>query len=190
MRARPMIDAWEPPGIEAVDAWEVSRLARLPVPGLAGDLHHDMGRGALSVRLIGSLSSDEARDTFLKELRTRYHAGEPVDFVADITTESELERVIIVHFDLSEQAGAFRYDIVLREYVEPPEPPGLDLGLDDLDLSLDIDLGLDLLDLAGLLDVPEIGPLLEPVKAAADELGQALQSVGDILSPLDDLLGE
>ena len=95
-----------------------------------------------------------------------------------------------MHFDLSEQAGAFLYDIVLREYVEPPEPPGLDLGLDDLDLGLDIDLGLDLLDLAGLLDVPEIGPLLEPVKAAADELGQALQSVGDILSPLDDLLGE
>jgi hypothetical protein len=95
-----------------------------------------------------------------------------------------------VHFDLSEQAGTFRYDIVLREYVEPPEPPGLGLGLDDLDLGLDIDLGLDLLDLAGLLDVPEIGPLLEPVKAAADELGQALQGVGEILTPLDDLLGE
>ena len=56
-----MIDAWQPPGIESVDAWEVRRLARLPVPGLAGDLHHDMGRGALSVRLIGSLSSDEEK---------------------------------------------------------------------------------------------------------------------------------
>ena len=95
-----------------------------------------------------------------------------------------------MHFDLSEHAGAFRYDIVLREYIEPPEPPGLGLGLDDLDLGLGIGFGLDLLDLAGLLDVPEIGPLLEPVKAAAGELGQALQSVGEILSPLDDLLGE
>lgn len=193
MRARPMIDAWEPPGIESVDAWEARRLARLPVPGLAGDLHHDMGRGALSVRLVGSLSGDEARDAFLKELRERYQAGEPVDFVADIVTESELERVVIVYFELSERAGdpdGFRYDIVLREYVEPPEPPGLGLGLDDLDLGLDIDLGLDLLDLAGFLDVPEIGPLLEPVKTAADELGEAMQGAGELLSPLNDLLGE
>jgi len=193
MRARPMIGAWEPPGIESVDAWEARRLARLPVPGLAGDLHHDMGRAALSVRLSGSLSGDETRDAFLKDLREKYHAGDPVDFVADIVTESELERVIIVHFDLSERAGdpdSFRYDIVLREYVEPPEPPGLGLGLDDLDLGLDIDLGLDLLDLPGLIDVPEIGPLLEPVKSAADELGKALQGAGELLSPLDDLLGE
>jgi hypothetical protein len=191
-----MIDAWAVPGIEAVEAWESRRLARLPVPGLAGDLHHDMGRSALSVRITGSLSGDEARDAFLKDLRERYHAGEPVDFVADIVTESELERVLIVHFDLSEKAGdpdGFRYDIVLREYVEPPEPPGFGLGLDELgldDLGLDIDLGLDLLDLPGLLDVPDIGPLLEPVKAAADELGEALKGAGELLSPLDDLLGE
>jgi hypothetical protein len=188
-----MIDAWEPPGIEAVEAFESRRLALLPVPGLSGDLHHDMGRGSLSVRLAGSLSGDEARDTFLKALRERFQGGEPVDFVADIVAESDLERVIIVHFDLAEVAGdpdGFRYDIVLREYVEPPEPPGLDLGLEDLDLGVDIDLGLDLLDLPGLLDIPGIGPLLEPVKAAADELGQALKGAGALLSPLDKLLGD
>jgi hypothetical protein len=195
VRARPMIDGWEPPGIEAVEAWETRRLARLPVPGLAGDLHHDMGRGSLAVRLVGSLTGDDARDTFLKNLRDKFHAGEPVDFIADIVAESALEQVVIVHFDLSERAGdpdGFRYDIVLREYVEPPEPPAVALGLDgldDLDLGLDIDLGLDLLDLPGLLgSLPAIGPLLAPVKTAAAELGAALGQAGTLLDPLDGLL--
>lgn len=194
MQARPMIGGWEPPGIESLETWESRRLAQLSVPGLAGDLHHDMGRGSLSVRLCGSLAGDEARNSFLAELRERFLAGEPVDFIADIVAESDLEQVLIVHFDLSERAGqadSFRYDVVLREYVEPPEPPGLDLGLDDLDLGLDIDLGLDLLDLPGLLgDIPEIGPLLEPVSAAAEELGAALGEAGALLSPIDSLLGD
>jgi hypothetical protein len=196
MLVRPMLGGWEPTGIEAVDAWEARRLSQLPVPGLAGDLHHDMGRASLVVRLRGTLAGDEARDTFLKELREKFQAGEPVDFIADIVNESDLERVVIAHFDVAERAGdpdGFHYDIVLREYVEPPEPPGFDLGLDDLDLGLDldIDLGLDLLDLPGLLfDVPEVGPLLEPVKTAADELGAALSEAGSLFSPLDDLLGD
>ncbi len=192
MPARPMIDGWEPPGLEAVEAWEGRRLARLPVPGLQGDLHHDMGRSALEVRLAGSLSGEEARDTFLADLRERFLAGDPVDFIADIVAEADLERVVIVGFDLSERAGRpdeLCYDIILREYVEPPEPPGFGLG--DLDLGLDIDLGLDLLDLPGLLGgVPDVGPLLEPVATAADELGVALSEAGALLSPLDDLLGD
>ena len=190
MRARPMIDAWAPPGIEAVDAWEVRRLARLPVPGLAGDLHHDMGRGALSVRLIGSLSSDEARDPSSKNYgRATTPASRSISSPTSRLSPSSNESSSCISTCRSRPARSATTSCC-GKYVEPPEPPGLDLGLDDLDLSLDIDLGLDLLDLAGLLDVPEIGPLLEPVKAAADELGQALQSVGEILSPLDDLLGE
>jgi hypothetical protein len=194
MQSRPMIGGWEPPGIESLQTWESRRLKQLSVPGLAGDLSHDMGRGSLEVRLRGSLAGDEARNTFLAELRELFLAGDPVDFVADIIAESELEQVLIVRFDLAEIGGqpdSFRYDIVLREYVEPPEPPGPDLGLDDLDLGLDVDLGLDLLDLPGLLgDVPEVGPLLEPVTAAAQELGDALGEAGSLLSPLDALLGD
>jgi hypothetical protein len=168
----------------------------VPVPGLSGDLHQDLGRDALEVELYGSLSGDQARDEFLKELRTQFLAGEPVDFVADIVGESELEQVLITSFELEESAGRpeeFRYRMVLREDTEPPEPPGLaeDFGLDvDADLGLDVDLGLDLLDLAGMLgDVPQIGDLLTPVKTAADELKTALQGAGALLSPLDDLLG-
>ena len=195
MLVRPMIGRWEVPHIEGIASRESRRLAVLPVPGLSGDLHQDLGRDALEVELFGSLSGDQARDDFLKELRGQFFAGEPVDFVADIVHESELEQVLITSFTLEESAARpeeFRYRLVLREYTEPPEPPGFgaDFGLDvDADLGFDVDLGLDLLDLPGLLgDVPQIGDLLSPVQAAAQSLKDTLASAGSLLTPLDDLL--
>lgn len=195
MLIRPMIGRWEVPHIEAIASREARRLAVLPVPGLSGDLHQDLGREALEVELHGSLSGDQARDDFLKELRSQFLAGDPVDFVADIVNESELEQVLITAFELQESADRpeeFRYRLVLREYTEPPEPPGLGEGfgleVDDL-LDLDVDLGLDLLDLPGLLvDVPQVGDLLSPVESAAQGLKDTLASAGELLSPLDGLL--
>lgn len=195
MLVRPMIGEWEPPRIERISAREARRLAVLPVPGLSGDLHQDLGRGALAVEIAGSLSTDEARDALLKAVREKFLAGEPVDFVADIVKESELERVLIEELRLDEVAGdpdSFRYRIVLREYTEPPEPPapGPDFGLDlDPDLDLLADLGLDLLDLPAIAaDIPKIGDVLAPLKPAAQALGQAVAKAGTVLDPLKDLL--
>ena len=193
MLVRPMIGSWEVSRIEAISTHEARRLAVLPVPGLSGDLHQDLGRGALAVEISGSLLGDEARDEFLKELREKFLAGEPVDFVADIVGESELERVLIESFELEESAAladTFRYRIILREYTEPPAPPGLgdDFGVDAA-LDLDAALGLDLLDLPGLLgDVPQIGDLLSPIKPAAENLKQTLTQSGALLNPLKEVL--
>jgi hypothetical protein len=196
MLVKPMIGSWEVPRIETIATHESRRLAVLPVPGLSGDLHHDLGRGAMCVEIAGSLYGDEARDDFLKELREKFLAGDPVDFVADIVGESELERVLIESFELQEAAtlaDTFLFRLRLREYTEPPEPPGLggDFGLDvDADLGLDVDLGLDLLDLPGLLGaVPQLGDMLTPVKTAANDLKTALGGAGSLLTPLSDLLG-
>lgn len=196
MLLRPMIGGWEVPRIESIATREMRRLAVLRVPGLSGDLHQDLGRGALTIQISGSLLGDEARDKFLKDVREKFLAGDPVDFVADITKESELEQVLIVSLSLDEQAdnaNAFRYQIALREYTEPPEPAGLqsDFGLDvDADLDLDVDLGLDLLDLPGLLGaVPEVGELLTPIEPAARQLKDAMSKAKDVLKPLSDLLG-
>jgi hypothetical protein len=197
MRVRPVIGGWSPPNIERIAAFESRRLAVLPVPGLSGDLHHDMGRGALAIEITGSLATDDARDQFLADVRSKFLAGDPVDFVADIAKESELEQVLIEELRMEEIGGdadMFRYRIVLREYTEPPEPPapGLDLGLDLLDeIGALADLGLDLLDLAAVLgDVPEIGEILEPLKPAAESLKDAVSQATSVLDPLKNLLGE
>ncbi len=196
MLIHPMIGSWEPPRIERISAVEARRLAVLPVPGLSGDLHQDLGRGALAVEIVGSLGGDEARDEFLGEIRAKFLAGDPVDFVADIVKESELERVLIEELRVEEVAGdpdGFRYRIILREYTEPPEPaePGLDLGADlDADLDLDANLGLDLLDLPAIAaDLPKVGDVLAPLKPAAENLKQALSQAGTILDPLKTLFG-
>ena len=196
MLLRPMIGSWEVPRIENIATTEMRRLAVLPVPGLNGDLHQDLGRNALAVQISGSLYGDEARDEVLKELRAKFLAGEPVDFIADITNESELEKVLVVSLALTERAetaDVFHYSIALREYTEPPEPPGpaSDFGLDvDADLGLDVDLGLDLLDLPGLLtDLPQVGDLLAPLKPAAENLKTQVAQAGTVLEPLADLLG-
>lgn len=201
MRVQPAIGAWIVPRIERIAASERRRIADLPVPGLSGDLSQDLGRGALHVEIVGSLHGDEARDALLLEVRERFLAGEPVDFVADIVTESSLEQVLIETFEVEEAAGradAFRYRVVLREYTEPPPPPspGLDdFGLDvDADLDLDVELGLDLLDLPALLDLvpdlPQLEELLTPLEVAAEDLRDTLAGAADVFSPLADLLGD
>ena len=202
MIVRPMVGSWEVPRIERIWSYEARRVGLLPVPGLSGDLQQDLGKGALTVEIQGSLTGDEARDAFLEELRDKFYTAEPVDFVADIVHDAELEQVLMLAFEVEEVAGSadsFRYRLVLREYTEPPEPAGFgpgglgaDFGLDvDADLGLDVDLGLDLLDLPGFLgSVPEIGDLLAPVEQAAADLRETLGQAGEVLTPLARLLGE
>ena len=198
MIIRPMIGEVEVPSIERVATTESRRLATIGVPGLAGDLTHDLGSASLAVEIIGSLAGDEAREDFLGALRPPFQAGEPVDFVADITTATELEQVLIERLDVDEvnqAAGGFRYRIVLRQHVEPPAPPpavddfGLDLGiLDEIDdLAGGLLDGLELPDLLGA--VPDIADPLPPLMAALDGVRQATAGLADLLTPLHDALG-
>lgn len=186
-----MIGEWEVPRIERVGTVEGRRLARLSVPGLVGDLHHDLGRHSLAVEIEGSLHGDAERDDFLQKVREPFNAGEPLAFVADILAATELEQVLIEGLELRESnegAGAFRYLIRLRQYVEPPEPPppiddlGADLGPE---LDLLADLGLDGLELPGLLgDVPNLGDPTPPLQEALAGVGAAVAPLTDALASL------
>ena len=195
MLVRPIIGGWEPPRIDRIVAIERRRLATLPVVGLSGDLHQDLGRGAMAIEISGSLFGDEARDAFLKEVRERFLAGEPVDFVADIIKESKLEQALIEELAMQESAelaDTFSYRIVLREYTEPPEPPGVgDFGLElELDLGLLAELGLDMLDLPAITaDIPPMSELLTPVREASETLKSTLGGADVLLKPLADLFG-
>lgn len=191
MIVRPIIDGWEVPRIERIESRERRRLARLAVPGLLGDLQQDLGAGSLAVEIRGSLQGDEARDDFLTSVREKFRAGDPVSFVADITTATELDQVLIEELEVEEvnqAAGSFSYRVVLREYVEPPEPPS---PIDDLgsDLGLELDdlasLGLDGLKLPDLLgDIPSLGDPVAPVQPALEGVKAATEQIPALLDGL------
>ncbi len=185
-----MIGDWEVPRIERISTLDQRRLARLSVPGLAGDLHHDLGSHSVAIEIEGSLHGDTERDDFLTTVREPFLAGDPLTFVADITTATELEQVVIegLHVEeVNDAARSFRYLIRVRQYVEPPEPPPLidDLGADlDPDLDALADLGLTGLELPNLLgDIPTIGDPTPPLR-------DALSGVGAALDPLKAKLAE
>ncbi|HTG33673.1 MAG TPA: hypothetical protein VLB76_12165 [Thermoanaerobaculia bacterium] len=218
MIVRPMIGSWQVPRIERIGSHEARRFGVLPVPGLSGDLHQDLGRSALRVEIAGSLTGDEARDGFLAELRRKLYAAEPVDFVADIAHDSQLEQVLLEVLDVEEVAGtpgSFRYRVVLREHTEPPRPAdgavsaiagiGLSAGggaaagfspeaLAGVEASLaaEISAGLDLLDVPALLapvSLPRISDLLAPVREAGSALKNILKAgTGTALQGLRELL--
>jgi hypothetical protein len=119
-----MIGQWQVQGVEQVRTLEARRIARLQVPGLPGDLQQDLGRRAARVCIEGSLCAADVRDNFLTSLRDAFSAATPVSFVADIVEGTRLDAVLIEAFDLSEvndAADAFRYRIVLVEYVQPKQ---------------------------------------------------------------------
>ena len=191
MIVRPVIGQWEIPRIERIQTLEERRIARLPVPGLLGDIQQDLGAASLTVEICGSLHGDESRDDFLQSLRESFRAGDPVSFAADITTASELDRVLIDELQLEEvndAADSFHYRVVLREYVEPPAPPppvddlGLDLGV-DLDSLAAVGLaGLNLPDLLG--GVPDVANPVPPLQGALQAVQSATSQVPDALQGL------
>jgi hypothetical protein len=183
-----MIGEWSPSSIERIDARAGRRLARLGVPGLQGDLHQDLGAQSLTVVIEGSLQGDERRSAHLQALQEQFLAGEPVPFVADIVESSELEEVLVVGFEVGERndgGDEFWYRIELRQYVEPPEPPGL-LDLDGLPDLADLAAGLlDGLELPGLLGaVPDIADPTVPLQPALDQVREATAAVPDLLGSL------
>jgi hypothetical protein len=194
MIIKPMLGDWEVTGITAIRAIEQRRIARMGIPGLAGDLQQDLGHESLAVEISGSLQGDSVRDTFLTAVRERHLAGEPLAFVADIVTATQLDRVLVETFEVLESndwADHVRYRLVLREYVEPPLPPspvddlGADLGV-DLDALADLGLtGLDLPDLLGA--VPSLGDPVAPVKPALDGVRAATAGLGAAVGALTSL---
>jgi hypothetical protein len=138
MKQKPVLGDWEVPRIEFLATAEGRSLVELPVPGMHGSLFQDLNSAPTRIVIEGSLYGDEARDQFLNDLRTKYKAGDPVTFVSDIVTATEVQYVIIeeLHMEQSSRRGEqMDYRFTLRESPPPPPPPdplgGLDSGLLD-----------------------------------------------------------
>ncbi len=123
--ARPMLGDLELEQVQLVEDDEDQVVTRHQVPGLEGDFLQDLGRRAARLRLTGVLTSAGTVE-HLGALREKFHAGEPVGFVSDITSATLIDQVLIERMEVIELAGrpsVFEYRFDLREFLEAKPPP-------------------------------------------------------------------
>lgn len=122
--ARPMLGDVELQLVQKIDTADEQVQSQHSVPSLEGDFLQGLGRRASRVTLKGVITGEEAK-AGLKSLRDKFRAAEPVSFVADITTATKVEQVIIEEMGVRELAGLperFEYALELVEYVVAPTP--------------------------------------------------------------------
>ncbi|MGH2542631.1 MAG: hypothetical protein ACRDIB_07535 [Ardenticatenaceae bacterium] len=196
MKVQPMLGEWAIPRIRGIESLERRAFREFPVPGRVGSLFQDLNTDPTRILLTGSIYSDEARDAFLEAVRAQYQTGEPVTFVADIITATEVQYVIIERLHFVENAtrpDQTDYLILLRESPPPPPPPdplgGLDSSLlDQAGDFLDAVTGaLDALDALG--SIPDFGDPTAPLQDTLSGVESALSDLGGVTAALEELFG-
>ena len=196
MKVKPMLGEWEIPNIAAVETAERRALVELPVPGRVGSLYQDLNSVPVRITVRGSVFGDPDRDAFLQTARGQFAAGQPVTFVADILTATQVQYVLIerLHFEESgavpDQTG---YTLVLRESPPPPPPPdplgGLDAGLlEQAGAFMDTVTGaLDAITALG--SIPELGDPARPFQEALTDVRGATAGLDTVAGSLRGLFG-
>ena len=193
MKVRPVLGGWEIPHIASIGSLEQRSFAELAVPGKTASLFQDLAATPTRIVMGGSLFGDEDRDAFLQEVRDKFRAGEPVTFVADIVTATEVQYVVIETLRFEQSAARpdeIEYLIALRESPPPPPPAGASLDdglLDEAGTFLDSVTGaLGALDSLGL---PDFGDPTPPLKGTIDGVTSALGGLAGIPDQLGGLFG-
>ncbi|WP_020669583.1 hypothetical protein [Amycolatopsis nigrescens] len=170
---RPMLSGYELPQVQELRTADLRALAEHKPPGKDGSLLQNLGRAPTAVTLWGMASDRQALE-LLDQLKKDLRTGVALPFTADITTDTEIEQVVLDDLQLRQLAGRpdrYAYALTLREYIEPVEPAelsGLDLGL--------------LEDAAGLLD--DVLGGLELAQAFASGLERFVGSLTGLLGRL------
>ena len=193
MKVKPVLGGWEIPHIASIGSLEQRSFTELEVPGKSTSLFHDLSSTPTRIVIGGSLFGDEDRDDFLQEVRDKFRAGDPVTFVADITTATEIQYVVIETLRFEQSASRpdeIEYLISLRESPPPPPPPA-----PSLDDGLQGEAGAFLGSVTGALNaidavsVPNFGDPTPPLGGTLDGAKSALGGLSGLPSKITDLFG-
>ncbi|WP_250285222.1 hypothetical protein [Frankia sp. CiP1_Cm_nod2] len=123
---RPMLDGLELPHVQEIGTYDRRVLAEHQAPGGDGSQLQDLGRRPTRVALWGVATGTEAAG-FIDELQQRFRSGSALPFVADITTDARIDKVVIDDLQLQELGGRperTAFVLSLRQFLEPAEPAG------------------------------------------------------------------
>jgi len=140
MIAKPILDKFEIKGIQNISTFENRALIEHRVPGMAGSLFQDLGTEPTFITIRGSLNYNENRQDVLnlEELRKKFQVGQPVPFVADITTTTSVKEVFIKDIEIRESENwpdYFDYFIELKEHIPDPQPSNVQASVDNKAVS-------------------------------------------------------
>jgi hypothetical protein len=196
MSVTPMLGDWEIPRIAFLRTEEARKLAVHGVPGRTGAVYQDLGAEAAVIELAGSVFTEEERSAFFEDVRSRFAEGEPLTFVADILTATDIQYVLIdslVFEERAERAGELSYRMRLRQSPPPPPPPdpfgAIDSGLLDAASGFADAIGdaMDALD--ALSNIPDFSDPSALLGGTTDEALAAMNRIGEIGSRLQSLFG-
>ncbi len=191
-----MLGDWEVKRVTRLETLETREYLELPVPGRAGSLFQDLNRRPTRIVIEGSIAGEEEGLAFLNAVREKYLAGEPLTFVSDIATGTEIQYVLLQQLHIQAEASApdqIDYAMWLAESPPPPPPAdllgGIDTGLLDAAAGM-LDSAMGALDaLAALGSLPELSDPTGALAGIVGETGPAIGQLGELGAGLRDLLG-
>jgi len=192
----PMLGDWEVPRVTRLETLEARDFLELPIPGRPGSLFQDLNRRPARIVIEGSVFGEQPGLDFLAAVREKYLAGEPLTFVSDIVTGTDIQYVLLQQLHVQAEASApdqIDYAVWLAECPPPPPPSdilgGIDAGLLDAAAGM-LDTAMGALDaIAALGSLPELSDPTGPLVGIVGETGPAIGQLGQIGGGLRDLLG-
>jgi hypothetical protein len=196
MAVIPMLGDWEVPRIARISTAQARKLAAFAVPGRQGSAFQDLGADAAVIEIAGSVFSDQERQEFLDSVQEKFDTGAPMTFVADITSATDIQYVLIEALVVEEHGtrpGELSYHLRLRESPPPPPPAdpfgAIDTGLLDAAAGLvgAVSSALDALDALG--DIPDFSDPSALLGGVTDEALAAVDRISEIGGTLQSLFG-
>lgn len=171
---RPMLDDLELSLVQELSTFDRRMLAEHKPPGMDGSVLQNLGRRPACILLWGVAAGENPRE-FLEKLDKKFKQGQPVPFVADIVSDSNIENVLIDNVRFQELAGKpdrYGYVVTLRQHQVPAEPE--DVSFVDTEL---FDEAIN--QITGLVEG------LDVALAFADGIQRFIPQLGEFLSRLE-----
>jgi methyl-accepting chemotaxis protein len=172
------------------------RIIKHSVPGGYGTVFEDRGKESARLLIEGQFVGEEAMNG-ISSLRKKYKKGEPLNLTSDVSLLSNINKVLIedIRIQMSSSVQmSYDYELILREYVEPPKKPSVlppsqkaealkDVSSTATDVLQDLKQGAESAsqELKGLGETgSEVAGELQKLEQKASEASQKAQALAEV----------
>ena len=96
------------------------KIVELEVIGSAGSVLQDMGCEPVKISVVGEMMGPESKN-YIESMINKFNNNKPVEFASDLSSISEISKVIIENLLIQEVAGSpnrYKYHLSLKEHTE------------------------------------------------------------------------